>query len=80
MEQGDTQGAIRLRENKEILEDHISKALGVRGRSRKNSDPNERLRKSVSKAIENTLRNLGKKEGDELAVYLNDGFYGAFLK
>ena len=71
-EVGNTREALRLRASKEALEDHIQKAFGLSGRTRKGFDPNEKMRKSVSKAMENTLVKLGKKDGDGLAIYLDD--------
>ena len=83
-ETGNTSEALQLREKKEALEDHVKKAIGLAGRTRKASDPNERARKSVSKNIGNVLDRLGRKEGDELAVYLDDhvatGLFCSFRK
>ncbi len=81
---GNTREALEMRAKREALEDHIKKAFGLAGRTRKASDPNERIRKSVSKAIGNTLERFGKQEGDELAVYLDDhlstGLFCSFSK
>ena len=83
-EDGNTSEAFRLRTSKEALEDHLQKAFGLSGRVRKGSDPNERMRKTVSKAIANTLEKLGKKDGDEFAIYLDDhlgtGLFFSFRK
>ncbi len=83
-EYGHTAEALRLREKKEALEDYIQKALGLGGRRRKVSDSNEKARKSVSKAIDNTLIRMGKNEEDQLAVYLDahldKGLFCSFRK
>ena len=81
---GSTQDALRLREIKEELEEHIKKAHGISGRVRVVSDLNENIRKSISKAIEHVLVNMGKKDEDQLAMYLDDhlnkGFFCSFRK
>ncbi len=82
--EGNTNEALRLREVKENLEDHIQKTLGLSGKVRKSSDPNERMRKAVSKSIRHTLKKLGGSDGDELAIYLHDhldtGLFCSFRK
>jgi hypothetical protein len=70
--EGNASEALQIRASKEALEDHVKKAFGLSGRVRKSSDPIDRVRKSVSKAIENTLVKIGKSKGDELAIYLDD--------
>jgi len=72
-EDGKDTKAQELRETKEALEDHMKKALGFSNRHRKSLDPNERIRKSVSKAISYALGKLGKNDDppDELALYLD---------
>jgi hypothetical protein len=79
-----TEEAHRLREQKEALEDYIGKAHGLSGRTRKASDPNETMRKAVSKAIAYALGRMGKEEGDELAIYLDGhlekGLFCSFRK
>jgi len=81
---GHTKEVLRLREVKETLEGHIKKAFGLSGRARKTSDPNENIRKAVSKAIGNALVRMGKNKEDELAVYLDDqldkGLFCSFRK
>ena len=83
-EYGNIQETLRLRKTKEALEDHIKKAYGLSGRARKTSDPNEKIRKAVSKAIENTLVRMGENDEDNLAVYLDDhlskGLFCSFRK
>jgi hypothetical protein len=62
----------------------LNKALGLSNRFRKASDPNEKIRKTVCRPIDRTLEKIGKKEGDELAVYLadhiNKGLFCSFRK
>ena len=81
---GQTDEVLRLREMKEDLEDNIKKAYGLSGRTRKASDSDERIRKTVTRAVDRALDKIGKKEGDELAVYLDDhlekGFVCSFRK
>ncbi len=80
-ETGNTREALKLRENKEALEEHIDKAHGLSGRARKSSDPNEKVRKSVSKAVGYVLNKLGRKDDppDEFALYLNDHLNTSFF-
>ena len=76
--------ALKLRDQKEALEDHVKKSYGLFGRSRKTSDQNENLRKRIPKAVSNTLKKMGLEEGEELAVYfdghLKKGFFCSFRK
>lgn len=51
----DIEQADRVREEIEAIEDALSAAFGLGGRVRKGSDPNERARKTISKAISRTL-------------------------
>jgi len=71
---GNTGEALQIRESKEALEDYVKKAHGLFGRKRKSSDPTEKTRKSVSKAVYSALDKLGRKEDppDVFALYLND--------
>ena len=75
---------LRLREVKEDLEDYVNKAYGLRGRTRKASDSDERIRKTVTQEIIRTLNRIGKKDGDELAMYLDNhlkrGIFCSFQK
>jgi len=79
---GNVDESLRLRAIKEDLEDYIRKAHGSFGRTRKASDANEKIRKTVTRSIERALEKMGKKDGDELAVYLDDhlekGFFCSF--
>lgn len=47
----DIEQADRVREEIEAIEDALSAAFGLGGRVRKGSDPNERARKTISKAM-----------------------------
>lgn len=46
-ETGNKTEALRMRKRKEEVEDFSQKALGLGGRSRKVSDPNEKWRKAI---------------------------------
>jgi hypothetical protein len=79
---GNVNETLRLRAIKEELGDYIRKAHGSFGRTRKASDANEKIRKTVTRSIDRVLEKMGKKDGDELAVYLDDhlkkGFFCSF--
>lgn len=80
-ERGDTKEALRLRETKEALKDYVKKALGFGGRHRTYADPNDRMRKSIQKAIRYVLDKLGIKDDtpNEFAVYLKNHITTAFI-
>jgi hypothetical protein len=81
---GNVQEAEKLMKIKEDFEDYLIKAYSLSRKVRKVSDPNEKVRKSVSKAIYNALEGMGLKDGDNLALYLNDhlsmGLFCSFRK
>ena len=54
--------ADRVREEIEAIEDALSAAFGLGGRVRKGVDPNERARKTISKAISRTLEHIQEHE------------------
>ncbi len=76
---GNVDQTLRLRTLKEDLEDYIRKAHGSFGRTRKASDANEKIRKTVTRSIDRTLEKMGKNDGDELAVYLDDHLNKGFI-
>ena len=71
-EDGNMDEVFLLREKKEAIEDYIKKASGLGGRGRKGANPTKRARQAVSKSIKNTLANMQKKDGVELAAYIKD--------
>jgi tetratricopeptide (TPR) repeat protein len=66
---GDTERAIRLEGELDLLNRELARALGLRGRDRTFSSPAERARISVTKAIKTAIR-LIDKQCPELAAHL----------
>jgi hypothetical protein len=81
---GNVKEAENLKEKLENLDTFLKKVFSLSGRMRKSSDPNEKVRKSVSKTIYKALERMGLKDGDNLALYLNDhlskGLFCSFRK
>lgn len=81
---GNVKEAEKLMESKEAIEDYLKNIFSISGQVRKVSDPNEKIRKLVSKNIVNALIRMGKKDGDDLALYLSDhlskGLFCSFRK
>jgi hypothetical protein len=55
--------AVALEDQIEAIKKELTSAVGLRGRIRKGSDPNERARQSISKAVGRALEHI--KEHDE---------------
>jgi len=64
VESNDLERANHLREEKEHIEEYLSKASGSFGRSRKFSDEGEKARKRVAAAIRRTLEAIEKENTD----------------
>jgi hypothetical protein len=67
---GDPERAARLEEELDLLSQELARAVGLRGRDRTFSSPEERARISVTKAIRTAIRLIGKHCPD-LAAHLD---------
>ncbi len=56
--------AERLEDEIEAIKKELTTAFGLRGRTRKGADPNERARKTISKAVGRTLAHIQKYDLD----------------
>lgn len=65
---GDTERAARVQEELDLLTQELGRAVGLRGRDRTFSSPEERARISVTKAIRTAIR-LIEKHSPELAAH-----------
>jgi len=65
---GDTERAARLQDELDLLTQELGRAVGLRGRDRTFSSPEERARISVTKAIRTAIR-LIEKHSPELAAH-----------
>jgi hypothetical protein len=66
---GDTERAARLQDELDLLTQELARAVGLRGRDRTFSSPEERARISVTKAIKTAIR-LIEKHCPKLAAHL----------
>lgn len=66
---GDTERAARLEFEKDLLTRELGRALGLQGRDRTFSSPEERARVNVTKAIRTAVRLIGK-QSPALAAHL----------
>lgn len=57
---GDTEGAARARERRQLLAEAVARDFGLGGRSRRVGDPVERARKTVSTRIRRTIAAITK--------------------
>jgi hypothetical protein len=56
--------AERLEDEIGAIKKELTTAFGLRGRTRKGADPNERARKTISKAVGRTLAHIQKDDLD----------------
>ena len=78
----DTGRAERIREELEFVNDELSAAVGLNGRDRKMSDPAERARKRVGKAIRSALSAIREHDpslAHHLTTCIRTGYYCAYL-
>ena len=69
-EWGDTERATRLREEIDFITRELSAAYGLGGRPRKAADANERIRKSVTNRIRDSIAKIAKHR-PELGAHLS---------
>ena len=74
-----SEAATNAREEKQFLESQLSEAFGLGGQPRPVGSPQEKARKSVSKAIHRAIRNI-KQENQHLGDHLSNAIYiGAYV-
>jgi tetratricopeptide (TPR) repeat protein len=81
-EHGDLGRAERLRRELELLEDELSRALGLGGRERRAGSASERARANATQRIKDAVRRLGKQHpalGHHLATCIMTGTYCRYL-
>jgi tetratricopeptide (TPR) repeat protein len=74
--------AERIRTELELVNDELSAAIGLRGRDRKMSDPVERTRVRIGKAIRSALRGIQEHDpslAHHLTSCIRTGYYCAYL-
>jgi len=74
--------AERIRQELEFLSDELSAAVGLTGRDRKMSDPAERTRVRIRKAIRSALSRIGEHDrslAHHLTTCIRTGFYCVYL-
>ncbi|WP_291320875.1 hypothetical protein, partial [Desulfonatronospira sp.] len=71
IEIGNNDKALKLRAEKEAIEDGLSKVLGLSGRIRTVGSDGEKARKNVQRSIRRALDYMAEKKANELSSYLN---------
>jgi len=69
-EEGAREEALRVRQEREALEDSLRKAITPSGRSKQTGGQSANLRKNIGGAIAYALAAMEKKKGEDLAQYL----------
>jgi tetratricopeptide (TPR) repeat protein len=78
----DTGRAERIRREREFVNDELSAALGLSGRDRKMSDPAERTRLRIGKAIRSAVAGIREHDpslAHHLTTCIRTGYYCAYL-
>jgi AAA ATPase domain len=78
---GDDERAARAEEERDLLVAELSRALGLRGRSRRAASPSERARVSVTRAIRAALAHIRKESprlGDHLEQTVRTGTFCSY--
>jgi len=74
--------AERIRAEREFVNDELSAAMGLNGRDRKMSDPAQRMRLRIGKAIRSALNGIREHDpslAHHLATCIRTGYYCAYL-
>jgi hypothetical protein len=77
----DIERSARAKAELQALEDHLSSAIGLRGRARKASTPAERARLSVGRAVKTSIRRIKTccpSLGDHLEATVRTGYYCSY--